>query len=131
MKNVLKVIGIIAMVTVIGFSFAACGGGDDGGGGGSGRTKFEGSWVDWDFLGGRNGNIKFTGNNFAYWNWDSGWDYPQYEGTFVYTDMQITFICRWDGVIGTSLYTLQGNTLVLHQDFLYSWRGEQRSYTKE
>jgi len=41
MKNTFKVLGIIAIVAVIGFSFAACGGDDDdgsngGGGGGSG-----------------------------------------------------------------------------------------------
>jgi hypothetical protein len=34
MKNVLKVFGIIALVAIIGFSFAACGGGDGGGDGG-------------------------------------------------------------------------------------------------
>jgi hypothetical protein len=34
MKNVFKVLGIIALVAVIGFSMAACGGDDDGGGGG-------------------------------------------------------------------------------------------------
>jgi hypothetical protein len=36
MKNLFKVFGIIAFVTVIGFSFAACGGGGGGGSGGSG-----------------------------------------------------------------------------------------------
>jgi hypothetical protein len=34
MKNMFKVFGIIALVAVIGFSFAACGGGSGGGGGG-------------------------------------------------------------------------------------------------
>jgi len=33
-KNILRFIGIIAFVAVIGFSFAACGGDDDGDGGG-------------------------------------------------------------------------------------------------
>ena len=36
MKNLLKALGIIALVAVIGFSMAACGGGDGGGGGGGG-----------------------------------------------------------------------------------------------
>jgi len=34
MKNIIKLIGIIAIVAVIGFSMAACGNGDDGNGGG-------------------------------------------------------------------------------------------------
>jgi hypothetical protein len=38
MKNTLKLFGIIAFVTVIGFTMAACGDGDDGGGGGSSNT---------------------------------------------------------------------------------------------
>ena len=36
MKNIVKLFGIIALVAVIGFSFAACGGNDSGGGGGGG-----------------------------------------------------------------------------------------------
>jgi hypothetical protein len=36
MKNTIKLFGFIALVAVIGFSFAACGGDDDGGGGGQG-----------------------------------------------------------------------------------------------
>jgi hypothetical protein len=35
MKNALRAFGIIAIVAVIGFSFAACGGDDDGGSGGT------------------------------------------------------------------------------------------------
>ena len=38
MRNVLKALGIIALVAVIGFSMAACGGGDSGGGGGGGSS---------------------------------------------------------------------------------------------
>jgi len=36
MKNTMKALGVIAIVAVIGFSFAACGDGSDGGGGGGG-----------------------------------------------------------------------------------------------
>jgi len=38
MKNVFKVLGIIALVAVIGFGFVSCGGDDDGGGGGGPKT---------------------------------------------------------------------------------------------
>ena len=50
MKNVTKLIGIIALVAVIGFSFSACGnnnnggGGGGNGGGGGGGGGGDGSW---------------------------------------------------------------------------------------
>ena len=39
MKNTIKILGIIALVAVIGFSMAACGGDDDGGGSGDSSEK--------------------------------------------------------------------------------------------
>jgi hypothetical protein len=39
MKNKLKLFGLIAMVAVMGLTFAACGGDDDGGGGGGGGSN--------------------------------------------------------------------------------------------
>jgi hypothetical protein len=50
MKSTIKILGIIALVAVIGFSFVACGGGDGGGGGGDKvvlTMKFEqnGDWA--------------------------------------------------------------------------------------
>ena len=44
MKNVFRLFGLIALVAVIGFSFAACGGDDDSGGGGGGDWK----WYTWN-----------------------------------------------------------------------------------
>jgi len=45
MKNKLKVLGIIALIAVIEFSFIACGGDDDGGGGGvSVPSQLVGEW---------------------------------------------------------------------------------------
>jgi hypothetical protein len=38
MKNVFKVLGVIALVTVIGFGFVSCGDGSGGGGGGGGGS---------------------------------------------------------------------------------------------
>jgi hypothetical protein len=56
MKNILKILGIIALVAVIGFTMAACGdGGDNGGGGGGGGNV---AWADlvgeWSFTSGSN-----------------------------------------------------------------------------
>jgi hypothetical protein len=45
MKNTIKALAIIALVAVIGFSFAACGNGNgNGGGGGGGGGGTTGSW---------------------------------------------------------------------------------------
>jgi len=43
MKNLFKLLGPIALVAVIGFSFAACKNDDDGGGGAS--STLNGTWV--------------------------------------------------------------------------------------
>jgi len=43
MRNTIKILAVIALAAVIGFSFAACGGGDDGGGG-SVPTELIGVW---------------------------------------------------------------------------------------
>jgi hypothetical protein len=40
MKNVFKVLGIIALVAVIGFGLVSCGGDDDDGGGGGNKVKW-------------------------------------------------------------------------------------------
>jgi len=45
MKNIFKLLGIIAFTAVIGFSFVACGGGDDGGGGSGNGGVSEGTLV--------------------------------------------------------------------------------------
>jgi hypothetical protein len=48
MKNILKILGIIALVAVIGLGMAACGdGGDNGGGGGGGNVAWADIVGDW------------------------------------------------------------------------------------
>ncbi|WP_461247712.1 hypothetical protein, partial [Treponema sp. R6D11] len=63
MKNFFKVLGVIALVAVIGFSMAACGSYDDdsGGGGSLEGGGLSGTWVsDW------NGNtITFSGKSYT------------------------------------------------------------------
>jgi len=50
MKNIVKLLGIIALVAVIGFSMVACGGDDDGGGDTTDGAKYNwvGKWVNVD-----------------------------------------------------------------------------------
>jgi len=62
MKNIFKLIGIIALVAVIGFSMFACGGDDSGGGTGDGGDDGSGGTGDG---GGAGTNITIKGN-FAY-----------------------------------------------------------------
>ena len=121
MKNALRLFGLIAIVALIGFSFAACGG--DGGT----KTKFEGSWYDRDP---NNPTVnylffKFTGNEFLYQNYEGGQIYQSKPGTFTFTDSQITFIPPApDTYTGwTTSYTLSGNQLYLEN------RGDGRNAT--
>jgi len=56
MKNTFKVLGIVALVAVIGFSFASCGGG-----GGEADPELNGTWTNYsDVLVLNNGNFEFT-----------------------------------------------------------------------
>ena len=58
MKNFFKLLGIIALVAVIGFSMAACGGDDDSGGS-SGTPSFDGIWK------GESITITISGDNIS------------------------------------------------------------------
>ena len=100
MKKLSKVLGIIAVVAIIGFSMITC----DGSGGGDDGNKFEGYWVA------LNSNYRFTGDSFQYYD-NLG---IARSGTFTFTDTQITFIAppgTWTGY--TLNYQLSGNTLTL------------------
>jgi hypothetical protein len=79
MKNTFKLLGIIALLAVIGFSMAACGG-DDGG------PSFDGTWV---MQSNNNLGYTFKGKTFTQFDNDDGWSYS---GTFTYTDTTITFL---------------------------------------
>jgi len=75
MKNAVKLIGIIALVAVIGFSFIACGG-DEGGGGGGGGGNQDGGGTTFSSLVGTwvnstgqtmRADAKTRGNFIAFW----------------------------------------------------------------
>ena len=64
MKNIFKVLGIIALMAVTAFSMAACGGDDDSGGGGGNSGVSEGTLVVTDIPAAYNGKYAgFEGTN--------------------------------------------------------------------
>jgi hypothetical protein len=69
MRNSVKFLGIIALVAVMGFSFAACGGG--GGGGGGGGKKWTAvkttSFDDTEISGVAYGGGKWVAVGYEYW----------------------------------------------------------------
>jgi len=112
MKNTFKVLGIIALLAIIGVSMAACGGGDDDGGG----SKFEGRWLNL-YAVNDNGytdfSFTFTGNSFSFKS--AGKENFTRNGTFTFTDTAITLTPisseNWPTI--THGYTLTGGVLNL------------------
>jgi hypothetical protein len=94
MKNTFRLIGIIAIVTVIGFSMAACSDNSDSSGGTGGTGNNGGS------------SNKFAGTT---WNGDQGtagsfdantwtaknYGIPSYNGTYTVSGNKITFTVTW------------------------------------
>jgi len=85
MKNVFKVLGIIALVAVIGFSMVSCKDDDSGGGGGGNSINWVGTWKMTESS---NGNIPnpvpyFTLNADKSWTLNPG---SNTSGTYWYDD---------------------------------------------
>jgi hypothetical protein len=78
MKNIFKVLGITALIMVIGFSMAAC---DDGGGGGSGGISVT--------VGSTNGQLTITGLNSYSGKWVMAQAYDDNED-FLYAAAKVT-----------------------------------------
>ncbi|MDR2596112.1 MAG: hypothetical protein LBC76_02205 [Treponema sp.] len=128
MKNVLKVFGIIALVAVIGFSFASCSSG--GGGGGSNNNNNnnnnsgngtytltrEGSAESNPFVGIWNGkadgySIKLDIKADLTWTFTHQLSQNNNSGTYTYTGNNATFTSNVDTRWGTA--TVSGNTLTI------------------
>ena len=121
MKNTMKVLGIIAIVALIGFSMVACGsGGNNTGGNNSdgnnsgGEVRkyedFEGQWVA-----SYGGSYTFSSNTYIYREGSSMW----VRGTFTFTNTQITQTpedpatpSQFAGVFN---YELSGNQLTIYK----------------
>jgi len=96
MKNTFKVLGIIAVLTIIGFSMAACSDGDSG-------PNFNGTWVS-DY----GVSYTFSGSNVTVKNGNyTG------VGTFTHTSNTITFTYPSDGYGYTIGYVLTDTYLEL------------------
>jgi hypothetical protein len=102
MKSFFKIFGIIALVAVIGFSFAACG--DDGGGE---SNQFVGSWSGYD-TGGDYMIMTATSSTWtATWPGVEGWG--PFSGTYTYSGNTATLYISGEGYAGTA--TVSGNTM--------------------
>jgi len=92
MKNLLKIIGIIALTAVIGFTVISCGGS------GLSGTYVNEDIADWSLtFSGKKITQSFLGESAA--------------GTFSVKDGSITM--TFDGISSTSKYTLEGNKFIM------------------
>lgn len=125
MKNARKTFGIIAILTLIAFSFAvgfaSCDNGTtNGGSSGSAPTaRFEGNWFSVDPSNSSNFNVfTFTDNTFTYSEFANGNRQISRNGTFTFTAAELTLrpaqANTWEGY--TQTYTLSEIDLLLSQD---------------
>jgi len=125
MKNIFKLLGIIALVAIIGFSFAACDNGD-GDKGDDGKkeedtpiSSFAGTW---NASGGR--SIVFSGSTFTYKVNGT----TTYSGTFSVSGSTITFNAMGLGTASGN-FQLAGEALVLSN---HTWDSTVNgTYTKD
>ena len=106
MKNTKKILGIIAIVAIIGIGFTACG--DGGGGGGNVPAILIGRWNGDDNT---NQKLLFTADKLFVCNATAE---PTYEHTNI-TFPQAGTIRHQIGnhLIGTAQYSVSGNTLTI------------------
>jgi len=100
MKNTIKVLGIIALLAIIGFSMAACGdddGGGGGGGGGGGSNSLAGT--TWN-------NPSYGGVRFYTTSYDFG---GVASGTYTFDGKRGS--CKQNNTRGTANFTVNGNTM--------------------
>jgi len=96
-KAIQRIAGIIAIVAVIGFSFAACGGDDDSGGGSGGGSSFSG------------GHYVMVSDNRWYIDFTHPNNTSKYEGHYISNgSYQVT----------KGTYTVSGNTITLSGSYL-------------
>jgi len=134
MKNVFKVLGIIALVAVIGFSMAACGGDDDGGGGGNtGPSALHATWTN------TYNSATYTMTFKADGTFSSqGTTYPAPDGNYPYTVSGNTITIldenKDTGIKFTFSISADGNTLTIKDGMGFwqvGWNWRDTDYTKQ
>ena len=94
MRNILRTLGIIAIIAIIGFSFTACG------------NKISGTFVNVDR---EEDTITFRGSNFT-WE-DTGWGWSE-TGTFTVSGDVVTLTSDGESldltIVDSKTLTLQG-----------------------
>ena len=115
MKNTIKLLGIIALVAVIGFSFAACGSDDDNGGGGKDAldgTTWKHFWED-----GSVSAFTFNSPNFKWTvTTNTGEEQTLYSGTYSISDNTLTLSTQSEGEPIVWSITISGNTFIVSQN---------------
>jgi len=109
-----SILAIIAIVAVIGFSFAACG--DDSTDGN--KSPFEETWVSEPYGSGddmRTFEFIFTGNKFSYLaRYDDGISYYEIQNaTFTYTKTEITITHSNGALYGQVPYSFSNGKLII------------------
>jgi len=121
MKNIIKILGIIALVAVIGFSMVACN--DGNGGGGGSRGSLDGTWEG--TIGGVSSVLVFTdtgpGHAVGEWFLTPGGFRSPGSPDQGYIDMGKTDLCFHGGTVSVSSNTL---TLIIKG-------GETVTFTKQ
>ena len=129
MKNKIKLFEIVALVALIGFSFAACSNDD----GGTSYDDFQGKWVELEAIaegGFSEYSYEFDGNKMTFrtiYGPPNSTDRNEWPGTFTFTDTEITFIPEqagtWQGY--TATYKFEGKNKLymsasIHPDGLFT-----------
>ena len=127
MKNTFKVLGIIALFAVIGFSMVACG--DNSGSGGENKINpFVGTWIK----DGSGGSVKITVTDSA---WTAYYNSNIYcAGTYIYSESTATFTVTNKGMssqnVGTTgNVTIQSNGKMVITSFTDT--AANGTYTKQ
>ena len=110
MKNLMKLIGIIALTAIIGFGFTACGGDDDD----PPPDPLQGTWK-WDDGASGTVTVNFTGNNYTF---TATGGYSSYfnnkTGTFSISGSNITFS---GDITDTGTFSVSGSNLTISANF--------------
>jgi hypothetical protein len=116
MKNEIKLIGIIVIVAVIGFSFVSCSDGGSGGPGGSAALQGTWKWTNPSPQAGMKNaiSITFSGNNFTYIEYEFGGSIDIGKGAYTVNGSTLTLMFD-EGFTEVFQFSISGNEATLRQ----------------